>query len=652
MSLRARGIRRVFQLPWRSRGQVAEEVDDELAHHLAEMEAALRNEGWAPDDARVEARRRFGDVEFTRAFCRAEDLRREQEKRRMTMLEELGQDLRYAIRALRVSPGFTITALLTLALGIGANTAIFSVVRGVLLQPLPFPEPDRIVRVWDVNAAAGVERGSFSEPDFLDLQRESQLASSIGAYFFASGLSGLDLTGQGSPERLSAALVTDGFFQTLGTRALLGRTLATEEHVPGSDRVAVISYGLWKRRFGANPSVVGSTISLNSTPFVVAGVMPEGFTYPADQTLDVWIPLSFFGPESIGRARGARFLSVIARLKSGVSETQFRSEIASGLRRLAEQYPEADAGWTGAATLNLRDSILGEVRPPLLVLMFAVVMLLLIACVNIANLLLARGSGRQRELAVRAALGAGRGRIARQLLTESLTLAVLGGVLGIAFGAVAVRVLAAGTAELPRATDIRIDGGVLLFTLVVAVAAGLLFGLMPALRASSPNLERTLRSGTRGSVGVAGQTMRSALVVIEVALAVILVVGAGLATKSFARLLAVRPGFEPSNALVVMMSVPDRYTTRDARKQYYLAVLDALRNVRGVTAAGAVRDLPLRANGEMGGFTLPGQPIDQEGTIAEWHQTSTDFFKAMAIPLKAGRSFTLADATARRSWWW
>jgi predicted permease len=657
-----RAARRVFRLPWRSRSQVAAEVDEELAHHLAEVENALRADGWAPDDARVEARRRFGDVEFTRAFCRAEDLRREQEKRRMTMLEELAQDLRYAMRALRASPGFTTTALLTLALGIGANTAIFSVVRGVLLQPLPFQAPDRIVRVWDVNRASGVERGALSEPDFLDVRRASQLAASMGGYFYASGLSGLDLTGQGDPERLSAALVTDGFFQTLGTRALLGRTLAPEEHVPGNDRVAVLSHGLWTRRFGADPSIVGSTILLNGASFVVAGVMPRGFTYPSDQSLDVWIPLSFFGPESIGRARGARFLSVIARLKPGVTETQFSAEMASQFRRLADQYP-ADAGWTDAATMGVRDSIIGEVRRPLVVLMFAVVMLLLIACVNIANLLLARGSGRQRELAVRAALGAGRGRIARQLVTESLTLALLGGALGVALGSIAVRALtAAGASELPRASDIRIDGGVLLFSLTVAVVSGLLFGLMPALRASAPNLEKTLRSGARGSVG-SGQTMRGALVVVEVALAVILVAGAGLATKSFSRLVSVRPGFEPSNALVVTLTVPDHYTTREARKQYYLTVLETIRSVRGVVAAGAARDLPLRANGEIGGFTLPGQVVTQgDGPLAEWHQTSTDFFRAMGIPLKAGRSFALADADsaplvvvineelARRSW--
>ncbi|HMC53741.1 MAG TPA: ABC transporter permease [Gemmatimonadaceae bacterium] len=642
-SPQSRGIRRVFQLPWRSRSQVVAEVDDELAHHLDEAAAVLRAEGWAPDDARLEARRRFGDVEFTRDYCRAEDLRREQERRRMTMLEELGQDLRYALRSLRVSPGFTTTALLTLALGIGANTAIFSVVRGVLLQPLPFPDPDRVVRVWDSNRAAGVDRGSLSEPDFLDLRRDLRLASSIGGYFFASGLSGLDLTGQGNPERLSAALVTDGFFQTLGTRPLIGRTLASDEHIPGRDRVAVISHGLWTRRFGANPSIVGSTISLNGTQFVVAGVMPPGFTYPAEQSLDVWIPLSFFGPESIGRVRGARFLSVVARLTPGATEGQFHAEVTGALRQLAGQYPE-DAGWTDAVTLNIRDSILGEVRRPLLVLMFAVVMLLLIACVNIANLLLARGSGRQRELAVRAALGAGRARIARQLLTESLALALLGGMLGTALGAVAVRALAVGTSELPRAGDIRVDGTVLLFTLVAAGASGLLFGLLPALRASSPNLEKTLRSGTRGSVGGAGQTMRSALVVIEVALAVILVVGAGLATKSFSRLLAVRPGFEPSNTLVVLMSVPDRYATRPARVQYYLSVLDAIRQIRGVQAAGAVRDLPLRGNGERVDYGLPGKTFAPgQAPMAEMHQTSIDFFKAMGIPLRAGRSFALTD---------
>ena len=563
----------------------------------------------------------------------------------MTIFEELSQDMKYAMRSLRVAPGFTATALLTLALGIGANTAIFSVVRGVLMQPLPFADPDRVVRVWSVNRAAGVERGTLSEPDFLDIRRETQLASSMGAYFFASGLSGLDLTGQGNPERLSAALVTDGFFQTLGTRALVGRTLAADEHVEGRDRVAVISHGLWTRRFGANPSVVGSTISLNEEPFVVVGVMPPGFTYPAEQSIDAWIPLSFFGPSSIGRARGSRFLATIARLKPGVTQGQFQSEMSSIMSRLASQYPE-DAGWAGITTTTLRESILGEVRRPLLVLMFAVVMLLLIACVNIANLLLARGTGRQRELAVRAALGAGRGRIARQLITESLTLAVLGGVLGIALGAIAVRALVAlGTSELPRAGDIRVDSGVLAFTLLMSLASGLLFGVMPALRASSPNLEKTLRSGARGSVGVAGQTMRNALVVVEVALAVILVVGAGLATKSFARLLSVRPGFQPSHALVVMMSVPDRYTTNQARKAYYQGVLEAIRNVRGVEAVGSVRDLPMRGSGELLDFAIPGQSYAAgQGPTAQLHQVSADFFKAMGTPLRAGRTFALTDA--------
>jgi predicted permease len=558
----------------------------------------------------------------------------------MNMIDEMRQDLRYGVRSLLSSPGFTAAALLTLALGIGANTAIFSVVRAVLLEPLPFQDVDRIVRVYHANPSNGIDRGTVSEPDFLDWQRASQAAETMGAFWYVDGLSGVDLTGAGNPERLSSTLVTDGFFQTLGSRPLLGRTLLPDDHVPGRNRVVVISHGLWTRRFGADPSIVGRPVALNKEPFQVVGVMPPAFTYPANQSVDAWIPLSFVGPDQIGRSRGAHFLAVIARLKSGVRESQLRNELSGIAERLSRDYAD-NPGWTSVNTAPIGETIVGDVRRPLIVLMAAVAILLLIACVNIASLLLARASGRQPELAVRAALGAGRGRIARQLVTESLTLAFTGGVLGIALGFVAVRAFAVwGASELPRPAAIRVDGLVLAFTAGLSVVSGFVFGLFPALRASM-NLEQSLRSGSRASLGGTGQRLRSALVVIEVGLAVILVAGAALTAKSFARLLAVHPGFRPSNALVVTISVPSI--------EQYVAILDALRAVPGVEAVGSIRDLPLQGKGELARPAIAGRPTPPGGNpTVQRHHVSVDYFKAMGIALRAGRAFELTDRTGSR----
>jgi predicted permease len=570
------------------------------------------------------------------------------------MLDDLRQDLRYGARALRSAPGFTAAALLTLALGIGANTAIFSVVRAVLLEDLPFTDPDRIVRVYHSNPKSDILEGSVSEPDFLDWRRAATTAETMAGFWYADGLSGLDLTGAGNPERLAATLVTDGFFETLGARATLGRTLQRDDHVDGRNRVVVFSDGLWRRRFGADPSVVGRTVTLNGEPFAVVGVMPPAFTYPAARTVDAWIPLSFFGPDDIGRSRAAHFMAVIARLKPGVSEAQLRSELSGIAERLAREYPE-NPGWTSVATEPVADTIVGDVRRPLVVLMAAVVMLLLIACVNIAGLLLARASGRHAELAVRAALGAGRTRIARQLLTESLMLATLGGALGAALGYAAVRAFASwGADELPRPGDLRVDGIVLLFCIGISVASGLVFGLAPAWRASR-NLEQAMRAGSRSAVGGAGQRLRSGLVIVEVALAVVLVVGAALTAKSFARLVAVEPGFRSDERLVVMTSVRSQ--------QHYASILDAIRALPGVQAAGAIRDLPLLATGELSRPDIAGRPTPPGGNpTVQRHQVSTDYFGAMGIPLLAGRTFTMSDRAgspvvtivneefARRSW--
>jgi predicted permease len=618
------------------------DVDDELGFHLDQMAAELRAAGWSEADARAEAVRRFGDLDFTRRYCRAEDIRRERGKRRMTFFDDLTQDLHYGVRALRRSPGFAAAALLTLALGIGANTAIFSVVRGVLLDPLPFYQPDRIVRVWHAHRANSIDRGWVSEPDFLDWRAQSKLAESMGGFFNA----GMDLTGTGDPEHITSALVTDGFFETLRTPALIGRTLIADDQVEGRNRVVVLSHDFWTRRFAGDATLVGRTITLNNEPFQVVGVMPPGFVYPAAQALDTWVPVSFFGPDDIGRSRGAHFLSVLARMKPGVTEAQLNAELSTIAARLSQEYPD-NPGWDSVSLLGIRESIVGEVQQPLMVLMAAVAMLLLVACVNLASLLLARATGRRQELAVRAALGAGRGRIARQLLTESLTLALLGGVLGAILGVVAVRALAAtGASELPRAGDIRVDGIVLAFTLAVSVIAGLLFGIMPAMRASS-DLEHSLRAGSRGNLGGSGQKLRSALVVAEVALASILVIGAGLATKSFARLAAVDPGFNPSNAIAVTLSVPAAYDNvpDEARFAYYYKVLAAIRAIPGVVAAGSARDLPLRGgNGEMVRPNVPGMTLATgEGPTAQRHHISTDYFKALGVPVLAGRTFEMTD---------
>ena len=570
------------------------------------------------------------------------------------MFDELRQDLRYGARALRKAPAFTLTALLTLALGIGANAAIFSVVRTVLLDPLPFRDAGGLVRVYHANLSSGLARGAVSEPDFVDWTRSSRVAERMGGFLYADGLTGIDLTGTGNPERLSSTLVTDGFFETLGAPPLIGRTLGADDQVPGRNRVVVISHGLWTRRFGADPGIVGRAVTLNKEPFEIVGVMPAPFTYPAGRTIDIWIPLSYFGPDQIGRVRAARFLAVIARLKPGVTERQLRDELSAIAERSARDYSE-NAGWTSVTTAPIEDTIVGEMRKPLVVLMAAVAMLLLIACVNIAGLLLARASTRETELAVRAALGAGRGRIVRQLVTENLTLALLGGALGVVLAVAAVRAFAAwGAMDLPRPGAIRMDGWVLGFAGALAVVSGLIFGVVPAIK-SSTSLEQSLRAGARASIGGAGQRLRSTLVVVEVGLAVVLVVGATLTAKSLVRLLAVDPGFRSSNALVVTMSVPslEKYTT----------TLDAIGRIPGVEAAGSIRDLPLRGNGELIRPGIAGRPTPPGGgPMIQRHHISTGYFSAMGIPLRSGRAFELTDRAgsppvviineefARRTW--
>jgi predicted permease len=560
--------------------------------------------------------------------------------------DELSQDVRFAGRTLAKNRGFTTIAVVTLALGIGANSAIFSVVNGVLLKPLPFPHAEQLVRAWQNNTTqASSEPGPISAVNLDDWRARRRAFTDIGGYWFSEGQSGTDLTGIGEPQRLAATFITPGFWNTLSVSPQLGRVPRDDEMIRGSnDRLIVLSYTFWRRQFGGDPSVLGRRVTLGGDSYEIVGVMPESFRFPAPR-VDVYIPYSTIPDDAIPRRRPVRILSIVARMKAGVSVSQANAELNSIARGLAEQYPE-DKVVAAASAAPLQQSMVGKVRASLLVLLGAVGFVLLIAAVNLASLLLARATARERELAIRVALGAARGRIVRQLFTESLVLATIGGVLGIGVAQVGVRLLVqlAG-GQLPRAEDIGLDANVVLFTVAVSILTGLVFGLVPAIRASSPELQQTLREGSRGSTHGTG-SLRSALVVTEVALAMILVVGAGLMTRSFVKLMQVDLGFAPDHRVAINYSIStERHPAEGEPQQVYRAMLDRVRTVPGVIAAGAVRDLPFRGDGETVPFLPPGATPGPNGQMptATLMFTSDGFFSAMGIPLIAGRDLSPGD---------
>ena len=565
-------------------------------------------------------------------------------------------DLRYALRTLAKSPGFTFVALLTLGLGIGANAAIFSVVQGVLLRPLPYQEPERLVRVLHTHAEQGVMDGAFSPQDFDDLTRE--LAGPrgpwerLGAYFFTPGQSGMTLTGEGEPRRLEAAMVSAGFFPALGVEAARGRTLRPEENVPGADRVVLLSDRLWRRSFGADPRIVGGTLRLDGEAYTVAGVMPPSFQFPARE-VDVWAPISLIAEDDIPHRRSLRWMHVVGRLRPGTSLERADVQTDALLARLAAAYPDSNEGWSAGRVVPLHEALVGDVRPALVVLLAAVAGVLLIACANLANLLLARATTRGRELAVRAALGAGRRRLVRQLLIESVVLALAGGALGLllaAWGVDALVALAAG--DLPRPDEVRPDAGVVAFTFGLSLLTGLAFGLLPAFRASRlAGLHEVLkirgRSGApvRGGGGGRGRSLaRNGLIVAETALAVVLLVGAGLMLRSFRALLDVDPGFRAENVLSLSLNFPD--TIEEGRRAALRAeIIRRVEALPGVIAAGGAKTLPLGGGGEPYGFSVPGR----SGALAEVQPQAGGFivtpgyFRALGIPVLAGRAFTERD---------
>ena len=547
---------------------------------------------------------------------------------------------KYAARGLRRQPTFLLVALLTLALGIGATTAIFSVVKAVVLNPLPYDAPERIVVVWEVNPEGNLDR--VSVPTFGDWQKEARTLSSLAAYRQVD----FSFAGTGDPMNVRGVRATPDLFTVLRANAALGRTFTADEAVVGADRVAVVSHGFWTRLLGANPAVAGTTIQLDGVAFTVAGVMPAGFEFPTASSVDVWTPLAFDPKDIHGASRRARSLTVVARLADGASPAAAQDEVQVLARRLAAAYPESNANWS-ARVVAAHEQLVAASRPALVVLMGAVGFLLLIVCANMANLLLARLSTRRREIAVRGALGAGRWEVARPILAEAVLLAAAGGVLGLAVAVGGLRLLRTlPESQLPRMDQLTLDGGVLAFTTLISVAVALLFGILPALRAA-----RDLRSQMHESSGSTGSPFAGrvlgALVVAEVALALVLLVGAGLMTRSFQQLLQVSPGFDGSNVLAARVLLPPTKYQRPALARFYDEVLERLRRAPGVRSASAVSAMPLQNVGAASSlpFTVEGQaPPPAEDPMAEVRIVAPGYFETMRIPLVEGRYLDDRDA--------
>jgi predicted permease len=517
-------------------------------------------------------------------------------------------------------------------------------VHGVVFKPLPFPEPGRLVRIWSANPGADALRTPVSPPDLDDWRAQRTLFSDIGGYWFADGGSGVDLTGSGDPQRLSVAFVTAGFFPALGVRARLGRLPREDEMVRGGDdRVVVLSYGFWQRQFGADSSVVTRTLQLNGSPYRVVGVLGPEMRYPSDR-VEAYIPYSTIPDASIPYIRPVRVLDVVGRLEPEASLAQGRQEMNTIARRLAEQYRE-NRNWTEATVVPLADAIVGGVRRGLIALLGAVGFVLMLACVNVASLLLARSAVREREVALRLSLGATRGRIVRQMITESLLLSLLGGAIGVAGAVFASRGLVALAAgQLPRASEITLDTTVLLVALAASIVNGLLFGLVPALRAAGTSLQTSLHEAGRGLVSGTSQRLRTGLVVAEVALAVVLIIGAGLMTRSFLQLLRVDLGFRPERLLAVNFTIN---TNRhgDGYRLFYRQLIDHARTVPGLESVGAVKHAPFRGNGERQGFVPEGMTIgagEQPPTAAFIH-VSDGYFATIGARVLQGREYDAAD---------
>ena len=620
-----------MKFPWSDGERRKKELNEEIASHLQMAARDREARGESPAQAGESARRELGNAGVI------QDVTHDQWA--WNWLENLLQDLRYGGRTLRKSPGFTAVAVLTLALGIGANTALFSVVNGVLLNPLPYPQANQLVGLWWDRMPG--QHSSVTYLNFLDWQKQSTVFSSVGAFMQDNMI----ITGAGEPERVDGARISANFFDLLGVKPLLGRPFRAEEDQVGAGAVALISDGLWKSKFGSSPDVLGKSITADGRNWTIVGVVPE--KSPIYTTADVFTPLGQFNEEPFRDRRASLGTVGIGRMKPGVTLAQARADMDSVARNLAAEYPDANKG-TGIFVNPLKDDITGDFAPILLMLLGAVGFVLLIACANVANLLLARSAARAREFAIRVALGATRRRIMRQLMTESLLLASAGGALGLLFAAWATKAaLAVIPDALPRTDEIGLDGRVLFFTLAISILVGIAFSVVPALKISRPDLHESLKEGGRGSSGTRARA-QNIFVAVEMALAVVLLAGAGLMVRSLVGLANVNPGFDPQHVMEFGVSPSaGRITTSAQIRETYREITARFEAIPGVAGASPlVGALPLTGDSLIG-FWITGQPKPasaKEMTRAQWYAAAPDYLKVMGIPLQRGRFLSAQDS--------
>jgi putative ABC transport system permease protein len=641
------------------------EIIEELAQHLDDLYEQSIQGGATKEEA-------FQAVllELTESDLLAQELRTVERParreavamgapRRMTMLGDALQDLRYGLRMLWKNPGFTTVAVIALALGIGANSAIFSVVNTVLLRPLPYKEPERLVMVWEDDTKGGYPRDTPAAANYIDWRDQSKVFEGMAAMADQS----FNLTGSGEPERIDGKRVSASLFPLLGVEPEVGRAFLPEEDQPGANQVVVLSHGLWQRRFGSDLSIIGKPLVLNGQSVTVVGVMPQDFQFPSRED-EMWVPIAFTSQEAANRGR--HYLKVIARTKPGITLEQAQAEMNTIAARLQQQYPDQNAD-LGVALVPLHEQVVGDIKPALLLLLGAVGFVLLVACANVANLLLARAAGRQKEIAVRVALGASRMRLVRQFLTESILLAALGGVVGLLLSVWGVSLLRAFIPQnISQAQAVAIDGRVLGFTLLVSLLTGLVFGLAPATQASNFNLNEMLKEGGRDSAaGRRGNRIRGLLVIVEVAVSLLLLIGAGLLINSFLRLRTIDPGFRADNLLTMSVVLPQlKYPDHTRRSAFYTDLVSRIEALPGVKSAAVTNWIPLVRQGDSIGVSIDGQPDPGPGKrpVIVTRVISPHYFRTMGIQLLQGREFegqdrvgspsvaVISETMARRHW--